>query len=677
MNDADLVPGSRARLDRHFGDYILGRQLGSGGMGIVYEARQVSLNRTVALKFIRDSQVASPVTLRRFTIEAEATARLHHPNIVGIHEIGEFDGQPYFSMDLVEGDSLRVLLGRGEFTIKADDGSKSNGRSRQVTIARLMAKTARALHHAHQRGVLHRDLKPANILVDAAGEPHVSDFGLAKILRDTTETDTRQSLTGSGDIAGTPSYMSPEQAASAETTGASDVYGLGAVLYEMLTGKPPFRGHTAFETLQQVRESPPKPPRSINRLIERDLETICLKCLEKDPLRRFASPEALAEDLENWIEHKPIRARPVGTAVRAGQWMQRNRAGTALIAALLVGLSAAIVLLAIVNHQSRKRSELTARMFDGKVRALTERWHDPNTTNLTITPEDLAILANRDPSDAADAQPILIGAVIRGDAINFAQRHATVLGDLETILGEDLGQPIQIGLILSKAYSTEAELLTHAQVDFAILNATSFVEAQRDNTGLTALARIRGSLTGALVANAKITNFISLRGKSVFFTSPKAPLTMVAKARLAEEGLHKDDVQARYLDEDFASRRISREILSSVILGRADAGVTTLRRFQLDRHRGLSLLAPFSITQRLIAARSGLSPKLITAFQKALLRLPELRQPDRHGSDATWEEETVLNSVPIEPSDLETVKQVLRGVARFDQEPDPFPPGSR
>jgi serine/threonine protein kinase len=673
--DPDVSTGMREPCNRQFGDYILGRQLGSGGMGIVYEARQISLNRKVALKFIRNSQVASPLMLRRFTIEAEATARLHHPNIVGIHEIGEIDGQPYFSMDLVEGESLRVLLAQGEFTIKTEADSKSNGRNRQVAVARLMAKAARALHHAHQRGVLHRDLKPANILVDAAGEPRVSDFGLAKILRQTTETDTHQSLTGSGDIAGTPSYMSPEQASSAETTGASDIYGLGAVLYELLTGGPPFRGHTALETLQHVRESPPRTPRSINPLIERDLDTICLKCLEKDLLRRFASAEALAEDLENWIDHRPIRSRPAGTAVRTAQWMKRNRTGTALIAALLVGLSATIVLLAIVNQQSRKRAELTARIFDQKVRALSERWSDTNTTTLNITHEDLAILSNRDPVDAATARPLSIGVVIRNDAISFAARHAALLGELESSLGQIVRQPVQISLSVSKAHVPDADLVEQGQVDFALLNATAFVEAQQRKPGLVAVARLKDSSGGVLAAGARsgVTNLAMLRGKTILFGGQEYPLTIVAMARLARANLTKDQIHTVIVEEEITTRRNSRELLAAVISGKVDAAAAPLRRFELGKHLGLVLLDQFPTSHRVIAARPDLDTNTVAAFRAALFQLHDTRPAGRLDDDFSWEEEVVFGTVAIESNYLDAVRQTMRDAARFNGEPDPFP----
>ena len=254
----------------YFGDYELLKVLGEGGMGIVYKARQLSLNRPVALKMIKAARFASADEVRRFQNEAEAVARLDHPNIVPIFEVGQYEDQHYFSMKLIAGESLDKRL---------KDYIADPRRA-----ARLVATTAGAIHHAHQRGILHRDLKPANILIDAEGQPHVTDFGLAKRVEGDSE------LTRSGAILGTPAYMAPEQASGKRgaVTTATDVYGLGAVLYALLTGRAPFGGTTVIDTLEQVRERPPEPPRKLNPRVPRDLEVICLKCLEKDP--RGATP---------------------------------------------------------------------------------------------------------------------------------------------------------------------------------------------------------------------------------------------------------------------------------------------------------------------------------------------------------------------------------------------------
>ena len=247
-----------------FGDYILEREIARGGMGVVYRAEQKRLKRKVAVKLIRSAMLADEHDIQRFQIEAEAAAGLDHPNIVPIYEIGEQDGQHYFSMKLVEGGTLRS---RRAFL-----------RANHREAAELMVKVARAVHAAHQRGILHRDLKPGNVLVDESGEPFVTDFGLAK------QTENDSGLTLDDQVLGTPAYMAPEQVeSSAEVTTAADVYGLGAVFYETLTGQPPFSAGNALETMRKVAEEEPERPRDVDPRIERDLETIVLKCLEKDP----------------------------------------------------------------------------------------------------------------------------------------------------------------------------------------------------------------------------------------------------------------------------------------------------------------------------------------------------------------------------------------------------------
>src|SRR6266581_233044 len=311
-----------ATLLGEFGDYELLEEIGRGGQGVVFRARQKSLNRIVALKVIGLGQWASKAHLKRFRREAEAAASLEHPGTVPIHEVGERDGSCYFSMKFVEGGQLDAVVRQAPMLIRH--------------AAELIVKVACTVHYAHEHGILHRDIKPGNILLDAKGEPHLTDFGLARLV------ESESSVTQTLDVLGTPSYMAPEQAVgnNEAISSVTDVYGLGAVLYQLLTGQPPFAGGATYETIKLLLDTEPRQPRLLNPKIDRDLSTICLKCLEKDPQRRYPSALALAEDLERWLKHEPILARHTGIIGRSRKWVRRNPS-SALLAACLVALAAA------------------------------------------------------------------------------------------------------------------------------------------------------------------------------------------------------------------------------------------------------------------------------------------------------------------------------------------------
>src|SRR5256714_1798730 len=305
------------------GDYELLEEIGRGGQGVVFRARQKSLNRTVALKVISLGQWASKAHLKRFRLEAEAAAHLEHPGIVPIHEVGERDGQCYFSMKFIEGGQLDEVVKQTPMSIRQ--------------AVELITKVARTVHYAHEHGILHRDIKPGNILLDQKGEPHLTDFGLARLV------ESESTVTRTLEVLGTPSYMAPEQAVgnNAAVGSVTDVYGLGAVLYQLLTGQPPFAGGTTYETIRLLCDTEPRNPRALNPKIDRDLSTICLKCLEKDPKRRYTSALAQAEDLERWLKHEPIQARHTGVFARGKKWVRRNPTSTLLAACLIALLAAA------------------------------------------------------------------------------------------------------------------------------------------------------------------------------------------------------------------------------------------------------------------------------------------------------------------------------------------------
>lgn len=339
-------PGAKPQ---RLGDYELIEEIGRGGMGVIYRARQVSLDRFVAVKTILTGPLASPDFAQRFQTEAHAAAVLDHPHIVPIYEVGHHRGQPFYSMRLVVGRNLAQEL-------------KATGAMPPRRAAELVATVARAVHYAHQRGILHRDLKPANILLDAEGQPHVTDFGLAKLL---TQED---GLTLTQGALGTPHYMAPEQAAGTRKslTVAADVYSLGAILWEALTGRRLFEGLTPLAMIARMQEKDPPQPSSLNRAIPRDLDTICLKCLQKEPERRYESALKLAVDLDHWLAGEPIEALPVGPIGRAWRWCRRKP----LVAGALGACLALLVTVTVVSLTAARRIATEARRTEQHARDL-------------------------------------------------------------------------------------------------------------------------------------------------------------------------------------------------------------------------------------------------------------------------------------------------------------------
>ena len=415
------------------GDYELLREIRQGGMGAVFLARQRSLNRLVALKMIRGGQLAGAGDIQRFRTEAEAAANLDHPNIVPIYEIGEHEGRHFFSMKLIKGCSLAEQIADGHWRL----GSKG-APERQRHVARLMVAVASAVHHAHERGVLHRDLKPSNILLDERGEPHLTDFGLAKIL------ERGDSQTLSRAVLGTPGYMSPEQAAgkSRSITAAADIYSLGAILYELLTGKPPFEGETTHEILQHVQVGEPTRPRLRNPDVAADLEIICLKCLEKEPPRRYPTAKALAEDLERWLRGEPITARPAGRVERTRKWMRRNRGAVRLAAGVAFSLTLGLISFFLLQRFAKvgrwsADGDGLATMATAAASVAELHYTTPETQAATGRSEFWGFLTsqNREPELRLVLKIALAGATLAGarhsiKVVSFTDEQGTDLGGM-------------------------------------------------------------------------------------------------------------------------------------------------------------------------------------------------------------------------------------------------------
>lgn len=461
--DVALKLSTTSLVGKKFGDYFIEAELARGGMGVVYKARQGSLGRIVALKMILSGKLAGADDVRRFTMEAEAAAKLEHPNIVPIYEIGEIDGQHFFSMGFVEGGSLDQVL-------------RENPLSPRVA-AQLMTQVADAIEFAHGKQVVHRDLKPANILlsrksssnsesiigtiessrtrkptttdrtlvsqIELEWTPKVSDFGLAKQIGSGSE------LTGTGQILGTPSYMPPEQAGgySKEIGTAADVYALGAILYRTLTGRPPFQAATAMETVLQVLKQDPVPVRQLNASVPSDLETICLKCLQKDPAKRYASAGMLADDLRRWLSGDPILARPISKWERSVRWFKKN---PAIASAVAVGFIALGVIVAI--------------MYSANNRLAAQR--------------DVAILARNEASNQSRKSESRLRRAIevvnlmtaRAASVEWAQKP-DLQGERQEILNDAI--LFYQGLIADESDSLEVR--REASKAYALLSGTHFV----------------------------------------------------------------------------------------------------------------------------------------------------------------------------------------------------------
>ncbi len=613
----------------------------------MYRARQRSLNRIVAVKMIGVGDLASPAALARFRREAEAVAKLDHANIVPIYEVGEHEANPFFVMRLVEGMSLAECLHDFALPGALDSNHKApiaKTRPPQVKLARLMATVARAVHYAHERGVLHRDLKPSNILVDQDGNPQLTDFGIAKLV------DQETALTQTAELLGTPSYMAPEQAAGKPISRSADTYSLGAILYQLLTERPPFEGQRPIEILRRVMEQEPVHPALVNASVERDLAIICLKCLDKDPARRYRSALEFAEDLERWQRHEPILARPAGPVLRLRRWTVRNPALATLIASLVVGMTLTLGLLAKAREEKTGKSIALAILRTETARQLQEIWASPSAF-FAIKSETLSAMAGKEPARLRPGEKrFIIAFVAAGNPLDRVLGAAPLLENVEQTIGTATHTPTRLDLRLYKTEERAVADLITGEVDFMHMNVREYLRSKSQAPGIQPLVSSTPSSGPVALrtedavlftrADTGIKTLADLRGRSFLFGPVDSTLTFWAKAHLVEAGIRAGDLSKyRYVDSNTELTRNPGSALNApdlgnpfsdmtpveaVLNGTYDAAVATEQRFmQVSAKEKLVLLKRFPDTGSLLAGRTKLPASAARSFQHAMINLKD------------------------------------------------------
>ena len=647
-------------------DYELLEILGRGGMGVVYKARQRSLNRLVALKMLNPQSAAFPRVAERLRIEAEAAASLHHPGIVTIHEVGERDGYPFFSMELVEGVGLDQLIKRGGYHSPHREAiAHDSVRDSQCDCVRTMIAIARAVDYAHRHGVLHRDLKPANVIIDLSGEPHLTDFGLAKILgrQRVRETD-------SGSVLGTPAYMAPEQAAgeTKHVSTAADIYSLGAVFYEMLTGRPPFRADTPLETLRQVTEEEPEHPNTLNAKVDADLSTISLKCLEKNPDRRYATAQSLAEDLERWLRHEPIAARPVGRVARAWRWCRREPRLAGLAAGLLVLLLSTTLLALNLYRQEKDRLRIEKQEHDRERSALLNRiakdWDQADRIGVKIYAQELALLGERKHNIEGGERSIVLGVAPprRGsNPIQIVQRFTPLVNFLETNL-----PALVFELHLYTSYSNALVGLRKGEIQLMLLSPASYVALRKEQPSILPLAResIRGQarLRVAVFSRAEspLRQLDELKGNRLAFSFTGFPVVEDwVKAELWSAGLRASQLAC-------VTNLPRNLVMAAVNANRFDAGVADLNElawYVQGPHPKFRLLREVTAPGFLWVGSTNLLSSAASAIRDRMISIRDSEILAAINEELTGFEVT-------EPADFDGVEQILERARLFDDAGD-------
>ena len=601
-------------------DFELLEQIGHGGMGVVYRARQRSLNREVAIKKLLPGPRQSG---ERFRIEAEAGAKLQHPNIVPIYEIGgEADGL-YLCMQLVGGGNLKQRFDQLKLPPSEKISSAAKARLRQGQIATFLGKLARAVHFAHERGVLHRDLKPENILVREDGEPMLTDFGLAKIW------DHEQSPTGSGQVFGTLNYMAPEQASGGRVSRAADIFSLGAILYELLTGTTPFRAATPAQTLRQLAEDDALNPKRINKWVDADLAMVCSKCLQKDYKDRYATAEELADDLDRWKEGKPVHARPLPPRVRVQRWVRRNRAVTALLALLVLGLTT--TLLSLVAEAKQKRAkEIALEALRGSVGSdIYQAWSPRGYVE--ITSEQLAALLGGEPGPlSVDHTRLKLAVFVHQNPMETVGQYWHLIPYLEREIERETGRPIRFDLWLYKEFAVES---LREKANIVRVSPLFYAEAKRFGLELQPLVRQKNSTMRGVIfsrRNLSLQRLADLENRSLMFGEPNSTVTFEAQRVLALAGLTQKNLSncgyvipspsSAFNKGGYMSR--ASEPLNAVKAGTYDAGVGLERQVEQTPHQSeLNVIARFECPSPFWACTEGIDAKIISGFITAMEKL--------------------------------------------------------
>ena len=649
---AGEAPRSSAeRVGRAFGDYELLAEIARGGMGVVYKARQKSLNRVVAVKMLLFGANAGADFIKRFRLEASAAAALQHPNIVAIHEVGVHDGDHFLVMDYVEGSNLRRLAREQIVPPKRS--------------AQYLKTIAEAIHYAHEQGILHRDLKPSNVLIDANDQPRVTDFGLAKVLTSDTQLSLDHvQLTQTGHILGSPAYMPPEQASGARSKSSrrSDVYSLGAMLYHLLTGRPPFGGGSISETLKQVETQEPISPRLLNPGVPLDLETLCLKCLEKDPDRRYQTSKELSEELGRFLNGETTHARPVGRPEKLWRWGRRNPLAAAFVVVVCAALVSSIWLLYLVNREKNKQMELVEQVKErdraniaslkrtlGMIEENLEGiWDNRAKESIELLSEDIAALAQMPQLPVTNKAALVrwkMGMIAKDSPGGRVRQHAMLLFELEARLSRSLDRQVRVDVKIYKFAEDFIADLHAGKVDFGRMAALPFVRARRTQPALLPLVvPTPASKIGIFFPrrDAGIQSIPDILGHSVAFGDTNATVSYCAQILLRKSGITATNLaHYDYLDstQDFEeevheqgySNAVSRigylhshaQVIENVLSGRYDVGVARIKAFQIHEVRGLVAIpgAEFASSLNVWVARPNLDPKFVAAIINAMISL--------------------------------------------------------